>query len=275
MSSEAIDTYLEPTSQQYLGHYPQDEQKPISITFGSSRLHSDVPAIRSFSSESHHSPLQAADTAAAHDSQPAHVSWDKEIGLARGGDGGWLYQRPSTRSFDFPASEPETSMQRNLYSQHSGLNIRRSASAGSTPGPYGEGSQSGHTERLIPDVLAASQAPYLSGRSSVAPSTSPIVSIGSSSHSSQKRKLGDDSGEGGASDEEQLSEEEEEPSQPLLGGAFKPRKDKKRHKTSAQQLTELEEFFVVNQHPTGRVRAELAQKLNMPERSLQIWFQNR
>ncbi len=50
---------------------------------------------------------------------------------------------------------------------------------------------------------------------------------------------------------------------------------KTRHKTTDEQLEQLEEFFEKNRNPTGAVRQQLAEQLKMPERSVQIWFQNR
>ena len=57
--------------------------------------------------------------------------------------------------------------------------------------------------------------------------------------------------------------------------AFRPRGRKKRNKCSPEQLAALEAFFAKNRNPTGRVREELSKKLKMPERSVQVWFQNR
>lgn len=50
---------------------------------------------------------------------------------------------------------------------------------------------------------------------------------------------------------------------------------RKRNKCSPEQLASLEAFFAKNRNPTGRVREELSRRLKMPERSVQVWFQNR
>ncbi|PWN18645.1 hypothetical protein BCV69DRAFT_314529 [Microstroma glucosiphilum] len=48
-----------------------------------------------------------------------------------------------------------------------------------------------------------------------------------------------------------------------------------RHKCSTAQLAQLSSFFQYTRNPTGKMRAELAQRLGMPERSVRIWFQNK
>lgn len=48
-----------------------------------------------------------------------------------------------------------------------------------------------------------------------------------------------------------------------------------RHKCSPEQLEQLQAFFDSNRNPKGKVREELAARLGMPERSVQIWFQNK
>lgn len=50
---------------------------------------------------------------------------------------------------------------------------------------------------------------------------------------------------------------------------------KTRHKCTADQLLQLQAFFETNRNPKGKVREELANRLGMPERSVQIWFQNK
>ncbi|KAE8211184.1 hypothetical protein CF327_g5046 [Tilletia walkeri] len=50
---------------------------------------------------------------------------------------------------------------------------------------------------------------------------------------------------------------------------------KKRNKCTSEQLAALEEFFATNRNPTGRVREELSKRIRMPERSVQVWFQNK
>ncbi|KAK0554440.1 hypothetical protein OC845_000701 [Tilletia horrida] len=50
---------------------------------------------------------------------------------------------------------------------------------------------------------------------------------------------------------------------------------KKRNKCTNEQLEALEEFFATNRNPTGRIREELSKRIRMPERSVQVWFQNK
>ncbi|KAI7848584.1 homeobox domain-containing protein [Circinella umbellata] len=50
---------------------------------------------------------------------------------------------------------------------------------------------------------------------------------------------------------------------------------KKRTRVTPSQLTILEETFAISATPDSKMRKQLAQKLQMPERSIQIWFQNR
>ncbi|KDN53213.1 hypothetical protein K437DRAFT_95032 [Tilletiaria anomala UBC 951] len=70
-------------------------------------------------------------------------------------------------------------------------------------------------------------------------------------------------------------EDSDEAPVPLIGNAFKAMHRKKRHKCSPEQIAKLEYFFASNRNPTGQVRAQLARDLLMPERSIQIWMQNR
>ncbi|KAI8636513.1 homeobox domain-containing protein [Parasitella parasitica] len=50
---------------------------------------------------------------------------------------------------------------------------------------------------------------------------------------------------------------------------------KKRTRVTPSQLSVLEETFSVSATPDSKMRKQLAYKLQMPERSIQIWFQNR
>lgn len=50
---------------------------------------------------------------------------------------------------------------------------------------------------------------------------------------------------------------------------------RKRTRATAEQLAILEETFAVNVSPNSKLRKQLAEKLKMNERSIQIWFQNR
>ncbi|KAG2177858.1 hypothetical protein INT43_003105, partial [Umbelopsis isabellina] len=54
-----------------------------------------------------------------------------------------------------------------------------------------------------------------------------------------------------------------------------PQGQKKRSRATAEQLAILEDTFAVNVSPNSKLRAQLSAKLNMSERSIQIWFQNR
>ncbi|BFZ59543.1 hypothetical protein YB2330_000554 [Saitoella coloradoensis] len=51
--------------------------------------------------------------------------------------------------------------------------------------------------------------------------------------------------------------------------------NKKRQRATPEQLAVLEETFAVNPSPTSKIREAVAAKINMTERSVQIWFQNR
>lgn len=50
---------------------------------------------------------------------------------------------------------------------------------------------------------------------------------------------------------------------------------KKRTRVTPSQLSILEETFNISATPDSKMRKQLAYKLQMPERSIQIWFQNR
>ncbi|PKC02561.1 homeobox-domain-containing protein, partial [Rhizophagus irregularis] len=50
---------------------------------------------------------------------------------------------------------------------------------------------------------------------------------------------------------------------------------KKRTRATPEQLAILEDTFKTNTSPNSKVREALAEKVNMSERSIQIWFQNR
>ncbi|GBB91968.1 hypothetical protein RclHR1_19450005 [Rhizophagus clarus] len=49
----------------------------------------------------------------------------------------------------------------------------------------------------------------------------------------------------------------------------------KRTRVTPEQLEILEDIFKTNTSPNSKVRETLAEKLNMSERTIQIWFQNR
>lgn len=52
-------------------------------------------------------------------------------------------------------------------------------------------------------------------------------------------------------------------------------KNQKRQRATQDQLVTLEVEFNKNPTPTAAVRERIADEINMTERSVQIWFQNR
>jgi hypothetical protein len=52
-------------------------------------------------------------------------------------------------------------------------------------------------------------------------------------------------------------------------------KNQKRQRATQDQLLTLEKEFNKNPTPTATVREKIAEDINMTERSVQIWFQNR
>lgn len=52
-------------------------------------------------------------------------------------------------------------------------------------------------------------------------------------------------------------------------------KNQKRQRATQDQLVTLEAEFNKNPTPTAATRERIAQEINMTERSVQIWFQNR
>ncbi|KAK9369645.1 hypothetical protein V1509DRAFT_652018 [Lipomyces kononenkoae] len=73
------------------------------------------------------------------------------------------------------------------------------------------------------------------------------------------------------------------PSQPSLSRKGSSRKstltqqqkNNKRQRATTEQLAILETEFSINPAPNGKTRLRIADKINMTERSVQIWFQNR
>jgi hypothetical protein len=51
--------------------------------------------------------------------------------------------------------------------------------------------------------------------------------------------------------------------------------NKKRQRATPDQLSILEEAFLVNNSPNAKLREMIAERIRMTERSVQIWFQNR
>ncbi|PHZ14241.1 Homeodomain-like protein, partial [Rhizopus microsporus ATCC 52813] len=50
---------------------------------------------------------------------------------------------------------------------------------------------------------------------------------------------------------------------------------KKRARATPDQVSVLEGVFAINISPNSKLRRQLAEQLNMNERSVQIWFQNK
>ena len=57
--------------------------------------------------------------------------------------------------------------------------------------------------------------------------------------------------------------------------SFDDSRKKKRNRATPEQVAVLESFFYTTPCPNSKQREELASQINMPERSVQIWFQNR
>ena len=51
--------------------------------------------------------------------------------------------------------------------------------------------------------------------------------------------------------------------------------NKKRQRATPEQLSVLEESFLINPSPNAKMRELIAERIRMTERSVQIWFQNR
>lgn len=62
---------------------------------------------------------------------------------------------------------------------------------------------------------------------------------------------------------------------PRKSALTQQQKNKKRQRATQDQLTVLEMEFNKNPTPTANVRDRIAEEINMTERSVQIWFQNR
>ncbi|KAI9318200.1 Homeodomain-like protein, partial [Dichotomocladium elegans] len=52
-------------------------------------------------------------------------------------------------------------------------------------------------------------------------------------------------------------------------------RSRKRTRATPEQLAVLEKTFSTTPTPSSRLREQLSRDLRMPERSIQIWFQNR
>lgn len=52
-------------------------------------------------------------------------------------------------------------------------------------------------------------------------------------------------------------------------------KNKKRQRATPKQLSVLRNEFMINSTPNAKIREEIGQKIDMTERSVQIWFQNK
>jgi len=51
--------------------------------------------------------------------------------------------------------------------------------------------------------------------------------------------------------------------------------NRKRQRATPEQLQVLEEYFSLNASPNAKMREIIAERIQMTERSVQIWFQNR
>lgn len=51
--------------------------------------------------------------------------------------------------------------------------------------------------------------------------------------------------------------------------------NKKRQRATPEQLAVLEKAFLINASPNAKMRETISAQINMTERSVQIWFQNR
>lgn len=63
--------------------------------------------------------------------------------------------------------------------------------------------------------------------------------------------------------------------QPRKSTLTQQQKNQKRQRATQDQLVTLEAEFNKNPTPTASTRERIAQEINMTERSVQIWFQNR
>ncbi|PIA15859.1 homeobox, partial [Coemansia reversa NRRL 1564] len=50
---------------------------------------------------------------------------------------------------------------------------------------------------------------------------------------------------------------------------------RKRARATSEQVSVLESVFAVNRSPASRLREDLAARLGMAPRQVQVWFQNR
>jgi hypothetical protein len=57
--------------------------------------------------------------------------------------------------------------------------------------------------------------------------------------------------------------------------AGKEKQKQKRTRATPEQLVRLERFFSLERNPNGARRKEISELLGMPQRQVQIWFQNR
>ncbi|ORZ01209.1 hypothetical protein BCR43DRAFT_512112 [Syncephalastrum racemosum] len=71
------------------------------------------------------------------------------------------------------------------------------------------------------------------------------------------------------------SSSDEKPATAAAGAGGNNTPARKRTRATAEQLAVLEDTFAVNVSPNSKLRKQLAERLQMSERSIQIWFQNR
>lgn len=105
---------------------------------------------------------------------------------------------------------------------------------------------------MLPDLVTPSKlsSDDLFGMSSSPTTPSPCMSISTSNNSSSRRP-------------------------PRKSTLTQQQKNQKRQRATQEQLNLLEVEFNKNPTPTAVVREKIATEINMTERSVQIWFQNR
>ncbi|KAK3822517.1 MAG: Homeodomain-like protein, partial [Linnemannia elongata] len=69
--------------------------------------------------------------------------------------------------------------------------------------------------------------------------------------------------------------EHQSPHGELRTAFYNPYDIKRRRRTSRSQFKTLEKAFIENPKPNASTRQQLAQRLSMTPRGIQVWFQNR
>lgn len=135
-------------------------------------------------------------------------------------------------------------------------------------GPSSSSFFAGHEDSILPQIPPGYEAPRVpTPRKST--SSDAVGEPASNSHSSQKamRELRDH-GDGDLATAMILMgiQAKSDPAFPFR---------KKRQRSSPAQLNVLEEHFLINPMPSHISRVELALRLNMTPRRVQVWFQNK